>query len=185
VGDQQAGAPGRNLLPLGILGALLVLGIGFWYFGIYDTAEGRCNRGDLGACFVLYAKQSAAASASAAAASVSAALVAASIQQSEAAVAASAQASIAGMPISCTVGPGDGSHNVRIAVRSSTAEQSICQQLVQSGWAASTEVDGATQVCQLPWSNADIITVTDTGGQLYGQQDCQSLRAGNLPSWGG
>lgn len=165
-------------------GALLVLALGAaWYVGVYDTAEGKCNRGDLGACLVVYAKQSAEASASAAVVSASAAAVAASVQESEAAVAASAQASIAGMPISCTVGPGDSSHNVRITVRSSTAEQSICQQLVQSGWAAAAGVDGATQVCQMPWSNTDIMTVTDTGGQIYGQQDCQTLSAGNLPRW--
>jgi hypothetical protein len=35
---------------------VVVASLGFWYFGIYDTAAGKCNRGDLGACLVYEAQ---------------------------------------------------------------------------------------------------------------------------------
>lgn len=38
---------------------LLVAAAGVWWFGIHDTAEGRCSRGDLGACIVLEAQRAA------------------------------------------------------------------------------------------------------------------------------
>lgn len=45
-----------------------LLGIAaFWYFTTYDTAAGKCERGDLGACTVLAAQQAQAASQRAAA----------------------------------------------------------------------------------------------------------------------
>lgn len=50
---ERSGAPA-------LLGILIVLVVGAgaaWYFLIYDTAAGRCNRGDLGACIVWEAQQ--------------------------------------------------------------------------------------------------------------------------------
>src|SRR5260370_32528207 len=38
---------------------LLIVGGLVWYFGFYDTAAGRCNRGDLGACVVAVGQQAA------------------------------------------------------------------------------------------------------------------------------
>jgi hypothetical protein len=44
-------------------GQLILAGIGLlivgalWYFLIYDTAEGKCRRGDLGACVVWQSEQ--------------------------------------------------------------------------------------------------------------------------------
>lgn len=35
----------------------LAIAVAVWYFGIYDTATGRCGRGDLGACFVVSSQQ--------------------------------------------------------------------------------------------------------------------------------
>lgn len=148
--------------------------VAVWYFGYYDTAGAKCQRGDLGACFVYYAEQSASASAAAVAASQSAAAVQASVE--------SAQFAASG----CTVGPADGSHNVRITV-SDTAfpnvQQSTCEQLVQSGWAVSSAVDGSSQTCQIVGQDGNTITVNDTGGQYYGQQACQLLNQSTMPSW--
>jgi hypothetical protein len=33
--------------------AVVVGGALFWYFAVYDSASGRCDRGDLGACMVV------------------------------------------------------------------------------------------------------------------------------------
>jgi hypothetical protein len=31
---------------------MLLLALGFWFFTIYDTAKGKCQRGDVNACIV-------------------------------------------------------------------------------------------------------------------------------------
>ena len=36
----------------GLLIGGLVMAIGFWYFAVYDTAKGKCQRGDVNACIV-------------------------------------------------------------------------------------------------------------------------------------
>lgn len=41
----------RGLLFAGVIAAGIA-----WYFLVYDTAEGKCNRGDLGACAVVAAE---------------------------------------------------------------------------------------------------------------------------------
>lgn len=172
--NASGGSAGRGV-GWWVAGGLLVLAIvAVWFFAVYDSAEGRCNRGDLGACVVVFAKQSAAASASAAVASASAAAVAASVEASSFATSG------------CTVGPGDGSHDVRITVSDSASakvQQSTCQQLIQSGWTVASDVPGATQVCQVVRQDGNTFTVTDTGGQLYGGQDCTTLNQGGLPTW--
>jgi len=146
-----------------VTAAVLVVAGLIWYFGFYDTANGRCSRGDLGACLVSYAEASASASASSANAA----------QQSFAAS-------------GCTVGPGDGSHNVRLIV-SDTASPNVqadtCNQLLLQGWAVAPDVTGATEVCQHVAQDGNTVTVTDTGGQYYGGLACQQLNQGQLPSW--
>jgi hypothetical protein len=47
--------PYRDILR-GLLLAAAVVGGLAWYFLVYDTAEGKCNRGDLGACAVVAAQ---------------------------------------------------------------------------------------------------------------------------------
>ena len=43
---------------LAAFGMVLVVVIGaWWFFNVYDTAEGRCGRGDLGACIVPQGQQ--------------------------------------------------------------------------------------------------------------------------------
>ncbi len=79
----------------------------------------------------------------------------------------------------CTVGPADGSHNVRITA----TDNGTCQQLLESGWAAGVDSSGATQVCQLDRQGGGTVTVTDTGGQYYGHMACEQLNQGKLPSW--
>jgi len=39
-----------------VAAAIVVGGALFWYFGVYDTAKGKCDRGDLNACFVWQAQ---------------------------------------------------------------------------------------------------------------------------------
>lgn len=40
------------------LAILVILVAGaWWWFGVYDTARGRCERGDLGACIVWDAQE--------------------------------------------------------------------------------------------------------------------------------
>ncbi len=155
-------------------GVALVLGL-VWYFAVYDTAEGRCNRGDLGACFVVYAKQSAAASAAAAAASASAAAAAASAEASSFA------------ENGCTIGPGDGSHDVRLTVSNPTSavQRDACLGLLHLGWEVAGDVPGASQVCEHVDQGGTTYTVNDTGGQFYGQRACDQLNRGEVPSWGG
>ncbi len=157
-----------------VAGAVLVVGL-VWYFAVYDTAEGRCNRGDLGACFVVYAKQSAAASVAAAAASASAAAAAASVEASIFA------------ENGCTVGPGDHSHDVRLTVSNPTSavQRDACQGLLHLGWEVAGDVPGATQVCEHVDQGGTTYTVNDTGGQYYGQRVCDQLNRGEVPSWGG
>lgn len=38
------------LLVVALVALAIVLS---WWFGVYDTAQGRCNRGDLGACLMV------------------------------------------------------------------------------------------------------------------------------------
>jgi hypothetical protein len=150
------------VVAVSLIGFLFIVGL-VWYFGFYDTAAGRCNRGDLGACVVYYAQSQASASAAAAEA-----------QRSEFA------------SNGCTVGPADGSHNVRLTVSdpaSANVQQDTCNQLLQQGWAVAPLVADATQVCQHVAQDGNTITVTDTGGQYYGGLACRSLDQGQLPSW--
>jgi len=154
--------------------AVFVVIVGLiWYFGFYDTAAGRCNRGDLGACLVYYAQSQASASAQAAADQASA----------NAQAAAAAQSGFA--TNGCTVGPADGSHDVRLTESDSVSsiQEGTCNQLLQQGWAVAPEVPGATQVCQRVAPDGNTITVTDTGGQYYGGLACQSLNQDQIPSW--
>jgi hypothetical protein len=156
-----------------VIGLLLIVGL-VWYFGYYDTSAGRCNRGDLGACLVYYAQSQASASAQAAADQASA----------NAEAAAAAQSGFAAN--GCTVGPGDGSHDVRLTESdpvSPNNQASWCQQLIQQGWAVAPLVAGATQVCQHVAQDGNTITVTDTGGQYYGGLACQQVNQGQTPSW--
>jgi type II secretory pathway pseudopilin PulG len=150
------------VVAISVIGVLVVAGL-IWYFGFYDTAAGRCNRGDFGACLIYYAQSQALASAAAASA---------------------AQSGFAAD--GCTVGPGDGSHDVRLTVSDSASpnvQADTCNQLIQQGWAVAPDVSGATQVCQHVAQDGNTITVTDTGGQIYGGTACQLLDQGQLPSW--
>ena len=145
-----------------VIVVLLIIGF-VWYFGYYDTSAGRCNRGDLGACLIYYAQSQASASA---------------------AVASAAQSGFAAD--GCTVGPGDGSHDVRLTesdTASSSVQADTCNQLLQQGWAVAPVVAGATQVCQHVAQDGNTITVTDTGGQYYAGLACKAFDQGQIPSW--
>ena len=161
------------IVGVAVIGLLLIVSL-VWYFGYYDTSAGRCNRGDLGACLVYYAQSQASASAQAAADQASA----------NAQAAAAAQSGFAAN--GCTVGPGDGSHDVRLTESdpvSSNNQAAWCEQLIQQGWAVAPLVAGATQVCQHVAQDGNTITVTDTGGQYYGGIACKQLDQGQIPSW--
>src|SRR2546425_9497673 len=56
----QSGRPSNTgpVVAVSVIVVVLVLGA-IWYFGFYDTAAGKCNRGDVGACLVVAAQQAA------------------------------------------------------------------------------------------------------------------------------
>jgi hypothetical protein len=142
---------------------LLLIGGAIWYFGYYDTAGAKCQRGDLGACVVLYAQQSASASAAAASAS-----------------AAAYQAQLAAIkqdnPSGCTLVYSG--HDATISVAGSDGGQT-CEAIFASdnNWVVSTQpgttMDSGHQVCQLTHNNSQVI-VYDDGGQYYGTQFCKN-----------
>jgi hypothetical protein len=66
----------------------ILVAIAAWYFLVYDTAEGKCNRGDYGACLVVYAKHAAETAASASAQAAASASQAAQVAQAQASAAA-------------------------------------------------------------------------------------------------
>ena len=45
----------RDLIGAAIV--VVVIAVAVWFFAVYDTAAGRCSRGDLGACTVLELQQ--------------------------------------------------------------------------------------------------------------------------------
>jgi hypothetical protein len=42
-----------------VAGAVVVVAVVLWYTQVWDTPKGKCERGDLGACIVWQAQQSA------------------------------------------------------------------------------------------------------------------------------
>lgn len=171
------------LLVVGFI-VLVFVGVAVWYFGYYDTAAAKCNRGDLGACVVTAAQQEAAQ----ASASASAAAVEASASASAAAVEAQAQASArasAAAAQKCVVGPGDQSHDVRLVVSGGNTASADCSVLTAHGWANDYLPNNDSQVCSFTLSNGTTVVVWDSGGQYYGQQDCHILAQNLLPSWNG
>ncbi len=132
--------------------ALIVAGL-IWYFGFYDTAAGKCNRGDLGACVVV-AGQQAAASASAAADQRS---------QQEAAMASG-----------CTL-VWDPNHNMRLTYIGLDRD-SNCASAKSQGWTDANRVDGSTIVC----ANTNLV-VEDTGGRDLGTNLCNQLKLAVQP----
>lgn len=145
----------RALMWAGATFLVVAIGVAIWYFGFYDTAAGRCSRGDLGACVVYYAQTQASASAAAAAAQ------------------------------KCVVGPADQSHDVRLVVSGSDAASSDCATLAANGWAPDYVPNGDTQVCSFTLSNGTTVVVWDSGGQYYGNQACHALAQNQLPNWTG
>jgi hypothetical protein len=89
-------ASNRRYAIAGAAGLAVVAGV-IWYFAVYDTAQNKCDRGDLGACMVVAGQQAAAqASASAdaqASADAAAAQASAAAEQQQAQASASASAS--------------------------------------------------------------------------------------------
>lgn len=49
--------PGGAVRTWAIPAILAVVAAAVWWVGVYDTAEGRCDRGDFGACVVLEAQR--------------------------------------------------------------------------------------------------------------------------------
>ena len=149
--------------PFGVGGLLVLLLIGgaIWYFGYYDTAGAKCQRGDLGACVVVYAEQSASASAAAASASA-------------AAYQAQLDAIKQDNPSGCTLVYSG--HDATLSVSGSDGGQT-CEAIFASdnNWVVATQpgttMDTDHQVCQLTHNNSQI-TVYDDGGRAYGTQFC-------------
>jgi hypothetical protein len=49
--NRASGGLSRELLVTAVV-ALALVGAAWFYLTVYDTAEGRCHRGDVGACAV-------------------------------------------------------------------------------------------------------------------------------------
>lgn len=155
---------------MAVIAVVLVIGL-IWYFVFYDTAAGKCNRGDLGACLVV-AGQHAAVQASAAA--------------SEAAVAASATAAVqqqrenerarlnTAMLSGCTV-VWDPNHNMRVTYIDSSRDAN-CSAAKGQGWTAADRVPGSSIVC----ANSALV-VEDTGGRALGTDLCTQLQLNIWP----
>jgi hypothetical protein len=149
-----------------------VIGL-IWYFGYYDTAAGKCNRGDISACIVVAAQQAAAQAS--AAASQSAAQASAAASQSAVAASASASAQeqrenerkrlYAAMLSGCTV-VWDPNHNMRVTYIGPNRDVG-CADAKRLGWTAADRVIGASIVC----ANSTLV-VEDTGGRALGTDLC-------------
>lgn len=177
VGPPRPARPGNTsaiAVTAVVIGVLLV-GSLIWYFGFYDTAAGKCNRGDLGACVVVAGQQAAQAAAVASAsaeaqASADAAARAAAAQQQ----ADETNKLEAAMSTGCTVVL-DPNHNMRVTFIGPDSA-SGCATAMGRGWTAASRVAGASIVC----SDGSSLVVEDTGGWILGRDECQQL---NLTVW--
>ena len=156
-----------------ILIGVLILGVLFWYFGYYDTAAAKCQRGDLGACVVTAAEQAAAsASASAVAASASASAQASADAAAQQAYQNSINQLYSEMASGCTVVPtADQYNNVRVTYIGPNNAVN-CQNALNTGqWIQAARVSGSSIVC---WNSA--LVVEDTGGRVLGTSMCDQLQ---------
>jgi len=152
---------------------LVVIGVLVWYFGYYDTAQGKCNRGDFGACLVVAGQQAAAsASASAAAASASASAQASADAAAQQAYQSTVDQLRSEMASGCTVVPKEDQYNdVRVTYIGPNKDVN-CQNALKTGqWIQASRVSGSSIVC---WNNA--LVIEDTGGRLLGTQMCDQLQ---------
>jgi hypothetical protein len=103
--------------------ALIVAGL-VWYFAVYDTAENKCSRGDLGACVVVAGQQAEASASAAAVAEASAS-------------AAAAEASVAAAQASASAETSAAAHQAAVAPK----EQATCQRVGGSWGGAVCRID--------------------------------------------
>lgn len=131
--DTRAAAVGVVVL------ALVAAGL-IWYFAVYDTAENKCQRGDLGACLVVAGQQQATqASASASAEAVQAS---ASAEAAQASAAAAQQAQAAESAAASASASASAAAVAAVLAR----EQATCQH-VRGSW------DGS--ICRIDYTSPD------------------------------
>lgn len=157
----------------GVLLLLILVGIGVWYFGYYDTAAAKCRRGDLGACVVTAAQQAAAsASASAVAASASASAQASADAAAQQAYQNTMNQLYSEMASGCTVVPKqDQYNNVRVTYIGPNKDANCKNALNTGQWIQATRVSGSSIVC---WNTA--LVIEDTGGRVLGTNICDQLQ---------
>lgn len=147
-----------------------------WFVNVYDTAAGRCSRGDLGACTVIAAKQAAAQQAA------EAQQQAAYVQRQTDALAAEPAREQLGL---CYVRLAGRDATIRLAGEGATA---TCQAFVgiviagESSWGTAAVPGASRIVCALPYGgiagNELTLTVLDSGGAYYGGLACHELLSG-------
>lgn len=134
-----------------IMVGLVILG-GYWYLNVYDTAQGKCQRGDLGACLVWQA------------------------QHPTPAPPAPTERAAVGAPsnYSCYASVID--HNAVVGIYGDASCSQVQGRLFYVGFVAGTTIVpyGDSLVCSVSGSGwaAD---VWDSGGADYGSQACSAL----------
>jgi hypothetical protein len=166
------------LLVGGLFGVIAFAGW-FWFVNVYDTADGRCGRGDLEACQVLQAQRDAEAEAAAAEWEA---------QMQELIDYAAAMEDERGELGRCLLRVGG--HNATMRVSGVNAQE-IC-----NAWEGTAEVNGETIVwyktseeladtviCVIPVGDQDsedarTVTFLDTGSAYYADYFCNSITLG-------
>jgi len=154
-----------------VIVGLVIVGVLVWYFGYYDTAAAKCNRGDIGACLVVAGQQAAQAAAVASASAVAQASADAAAAQQRVDEINRLQVD---MLSGCTV-VSDPNHNMRLTYIGPNSAAN-CASAKKQGWIAANRVDGSGIVC----ADESRLVVEDTGGWALGTDLCGQL---NLPIW--
>lgn len=152
--------------------AALVVGGAVWFVNVYDTAEGRCSRGDLGACTYLAAQRAAAEQAAQDAAD-------AAYAQTEAELLA-AEPGMEQLGV-CYLRLDGYDATIRLAGKGAI---NTCRALPkdvpnQGTWVISQDPGASTVICISRYGGFDgnnlIFTVLDSGGAYFGGLVCKEL----------
>lgn len=142
---------------------------GYWFFTYYDTAVGKCNRGDLGACTVVSAQQ-------AAREREAQAIIDAQAEAARQQALASAIAAAPATGDQCNLGL-DGLEMVAVVYPPLTCAVFASYVTAPGGatWVYPLIDPGSGDlVCTATVAGATVM-VTDVGGKYYGGLLCQSL----------
>ena len=159
-------------LGIGLLAVAAIALVGVWYVRVYDTAEGRCERGDLDACTVLERRAAAAAQAEQDARMDEAQ---AAIQ---AAVAAEAERALLGQ---CFLRLADHDATIRVSGADAdvTCEWLRDPEVLGRDWQLVDHAGAEAVICTIPYGGPtgveQTLTVLDSGGATYGREQCDAF----------